>query len=166
MTGRHYLQGLVFGLLFRERSWLLLFWLLKDLQHDRWQIDYKLFEIYSSTNTFRYGNEQRDHLNCGFSLTTLWYADMQTQTHRHSLGCLFWTHITCCNILMCIRWELRKIYVVELFLFCGIAGVFFFTWGKWTYVHTENTKTNTCRLQAHKQYIYRQTHMHLLLLWW
>lgn len=62
-TGRHYLQGGggCFWLLFRERSWLL-FWCLKALLQDEWQIDYKLFGIYASINTFGYENEKRGGL--------------------------------------------------------------------------------------------------------
>lgn len=148
-------KGWVFGLLLRERSWLL-FWCLNALQHDGWQIDYKLFEIYASTNAFWYGNEQRkDFLNCGFSAKTLWVAnswDVRYYTITH-----FGPAVPAAIFWCALDEKSRKSMLLSFFFFYSARelGSFFFGWGKWTYVHTA---TQTHADSRHTTSMYTDKH--------
>ncbi len=135
-------KGWMFRLLFRERSWLL-FWCLKALLHDRWQIDYKLFEIYASTNTFWYGNEKRKAFgNCGFTVKVLGPANSWDGRLAELLILVLQHMLRYFDVHYIVKW--RKIMFLSFlsffFFFKGCmrgACVFFFSWGKWTYVHTD-----------------------------
>lgn len=161
-------KGWVFRLHFRERSWLL-FWYLKALLHDRWQIDY----LESMHQQIHFGMEMKKGRSLGIVDLAWRSSNLQTPETFDWLELLIWDPQYMLQYFdVHYIEESSEIYVAEPFVVVVVVfhlfytareqqGSFFFCWGKWTYVHTDTQKSkHTCTESGHTQPVCIQTNTH------
>lgn len=161
-------KGWVFWLHFRERSWLL-FWYLKALLHDRWQIVY----LESMHQQIHFGMEMKKGRSLGIVDLAWRSSNLQTPETFDWLELLIWDPQYMLQYFdVHYIEESSEIYVAEPFVVVVVVfhlfytareqqGSFFFCWGKWTYVHTDTQKSkHTCTESGHTQPVCIQTNTH------